>query len=326
MSSRQIRRFTYAETDYAAQAALLKVIDPTPVITVEKLKFWDSLRNPKFRSATFFVDMDGQAVAIGSYEEWPWWYEPGRYLVHVGVHPAFRRQGIGAALYDHLMVQMADEEPKGTIFMGKCWEAQPESVRFITQRGFVQTGREQMSELDVQTFDMQPFADVAERMRQQGITILPYPELAAADPLCQRKCYAMQSESMVGMPKVTTQANRSCEQYVQQVFGNSAFIPEAFFIALDQGRYVGLSALCDEHEDRTRLATDYTGVIPSHRRRGIATALKLCCIQYAQAHGARTITTGNDSTNPMYQINVALGFKPAPAELLFEMKLASTAG
>ena len=157
-------------------------------------------------------------------------------------------------------------------------------------------------------------------MRQQGITILAYPELAAADPLCQRKCYAMQDESMTGMPGVTTQTNRSFEQYVQQVFGNSAFIPEAFFIALHQGRYVGLSALSDEHEDRARLATDYTGVIPSYRRRGIATALKLCCIQYAKVHGARTIATGNDGTNPMYQLNTALGFKPGLSELFFELR------
>lgn len=326
MSSRQIRRFTYTEADYAAQAALLKAIDPTAVITVEKLKFWDRWWDPKFHRATFLVEIEGQAVAIGSYSEWIWWYEPGRYLVHVGVHPAFRRQGIGAALYDHLMLQMAAEEPKGTIFMSKCWEAQPESVRFLTQHGFVQTGREQMSELDVQAFDMRPFADVAERIRQQGITVLSYPELAAADPLCQRNCYALTCACGHWVPAASTGTHQSFEQYVQQIFENSVFIPEAFFVALDQGRYVGISALCDEHEDRARLATDYTGVIPSHRRRGIATALKLCGIQYAKAHGVSTITTDNDGANPMYQINVALGFKPAPSELLFELKLPSTAG
>lgn len=320
MSQRQIRRFTYADADYAAQCALLKAIDPTSVITIEKLKFWDRWWDPKFRRATFLVEVDGQAVASGSYAEWIWWYEPGRYVLGVEVHPAFRQQGIGTALYDHLMTALATEDPKGTICMCKCREDQSESVRFITKCGFAQTGRELFSELDVQAFDMQRFANVGERMRQQGITIAAYPELAAADPLCQRKCYEMQSESMTGMPRVTTQANRSCEQYVQQVFGNSAFIPEAFFIALDQGRYVGLSALCNEHEDRTRLATDYTGVIPSYRQRGIATALKLCCIQYAKAHGARTIVTGNDETNPMYQLNLTLGFKPTPAELFFEMR------
>lgn len=263
MSQRQIRRFTYADADYAAQCALLKAIDPTSVITIEKLKFWDRCWDPKFRRATFLVEVDGQAVASGSYAEWIWWYEPGRYVLGVEVDPAFRRQGIGTALYDHLMAALAAEEPKGTIFMCKCREDQSESVRFITKRGFAQTGRELCSELDVQTFDPQPFVAVDERMRQQGITILTYPELTAADPLWQRKCYEMQSESMTGMPRVTTQNNRSFEQYVQQIFEKSSFIPEAFFVALDQGRYVGLSNLTNENDDPTRLSTDYTGVSPA---------------------------------------------------------------
>lgn len=320
MSQRQIRRFTHADADYTAQCALLQAIDPASVITIEKLKFWDRWWDPKFRRATFLVEMDGQAVASGSYAEWIWWYEPGRYALSVEVHPAFRKQGIGRALYDHLLGELAAEQPQGTIFMAKCREDQPESVRFITKQGFVQTGCELWSELDVTAFDPHRFAGVDEWMRQQGITILAYPELAAADPLCQRKCYAMQSESMTGMPRVTTQANRSFEQYVQQIFEKSSFIPEAFFVALDQGRYVGLSNLTNENDDPTRLSTDYTGVVPSYRRRGIATALKLRCLQYAKAHGARTLVTGNDETNPMYQLNLTLGFKPTPAELFFEMR------
>ena len=323
MSTRQFRLFAYSEADYAAQFALLKAIDPTSVMTIEKLKFWDRWWDPKFRRAAFLVEIGDQAVAIGGYSEWIWWYEPGRYLVNLAVHPAFRQQGIGAALYDHLLTALAAEDPKGAIFMAKCREDQPESVRFLTQRGFVQTGREQLSELDVQTFDMELFATVTERMHEQGITILAYPELAAADPLCQRKCYDLKCESGNWVPATSTGTHQTFAQYVQQIFENSVFIPEAFFVALDRGRYVGVSALCDEHEDRQRLATDYTGVIPSHRRRGIATALKLCCIQYAKAHGVSTITTGNDDANPMYQINVALGFKPVPSELLFELRLKS---
>jgi GNAT superfamily N-acetyltransferase len=157
-------------------------------------------------------------------------------------------------------------------------------------------------------------------MQQQGITLAAYPELAS-DPLCHRKCYELACESQQEMPATGVRTHQSFGQYAQQIFANSAFIPEAFFIALDQGRYVGVSALIDEYEDRTRLATDYTGVIPSYRRRGIATALKLCCIHYAHTHGAKTIITGNDATNPMYQLNAQLGFTPMPAELLFELKL-----
>lgn len=321
MSHWQIRRFTYADADYAAQAALLKAINPTSLMTVAKLKFWDDWWDQQYRRVKFLVESAGQPVALGHYEEWIWWYEPGRYYVSLEVHPDMRRQGIGSALYDHLMRALAAEDPQGSIFMTKCGEDQPETVRFLTQRGFQETGRELFSELDVATFDPQRLVAAKERMHQQGITILAYPALAAADPQCQRKCYALQGESMTGMPAGGERTRQSFEQFVQQIFESMAFIPEAFFVALDQGRYVGMSNLTNENDDPTRLLTDYTGVLPSYRRRGIATALKLHCLAYAEANGVKTITTSNDATNPMYQLNLDLGFKPKPAQLYFELRL-----
>ena len=271
------------------------------------------------------VESAAQPVAIGRYEEWIWWYEPGRYYLHLEVHPDFRCQGIGSALYNHLIRQLAAEKPKGTIFMTKCREDQPATIRFLTHRGFQERGRELYSELDLTTFDPRHCAAADERMRQQGIKIVAYLELAATDPLCQRKCYEMQGESMReslrDVPAGGERTRQSFKQYVQQNFENPAFIPAAFFVALDQGHYVGVSNLTNEDDDPTRLTTDYTGVIPSHRRRGIATALKLRCLQYAKTNHAKTIITSNDSTNPMYRLNMDLGFKPTPAELYFELRL-----
>lgn len=320
MSHRQIRHFTFSAADYAAQAALRKAINPASPMTVEKLKFWDEWWDTQYRRAKFAVESAGQLVALGHYEEWIWWYEPGRYYVSLEVHPAFRRQGIGGELYVHLMDALAAEEPQGRIVMTRCREDQPETVRFLTQRGFQQTGSELFSELDVTTFDSQRLIAAQERMRQQGITIVAYPELAATDPACQRKCYELQGESMTGMPAGGERTRQSFAQFVQQIFANTAFIPAAFFIALDQGLYVGMSNLTNENDNPTRLVTDYTGVLPSHRRRGIATALKLHCLEYAKANGVKMITTSNDSTNPMYQLNLELGFKPTPAALYFELR------
>jgi len=50
-------------------------------------------------------------------------------------------------------------------------------------------------------------------------------------------------------------------------------------------------------------------VLRSHRRRGLATALKVHAITWAQSLGAKTIATDNEQNNPMYQLNVRLGFK-----------------
>ena len=62
----------------------------------------------------------------------------------------------------------------------------------------------------------------------------------------------------------------------------------------------------------TKLQTDLTGVIRSHRRKGIATALKVHALTKAQTTDAESVDTDNEENNPMYPLNVKLGFKPTP--------------
>ena len=59
-----------------------------------------------------------------------------------------------------------------------------------------------------------------------------------------------------------------------------------------------------------KLYTGLTGVLRSHRRRGIATALKVTALEMAKARGVRTLETDNEENNPMYLLNVELGFEP----------------
>ena len=57
------------------------------------------------------------------------------------------------------------------------------------------------------------------------------------------------------------------------------------------------------------------GVIKEYRRKGIATALKIKAIEHLLKKGIVEIRTDNEKNNPMYKINVALGFQPVPFSL-----------
>jgi GNAT superfamily N-acetyltransferase len=316
---RYIRLFTPSDADYAARNALLATSDPTT--TVEKLKHTDVLWDSNFRKQTFLLEVGGLAVATGMYCEWIHWYEPGRYYMKVVVHPAYRRQGHGTALYDTMREYLAKEMPTGRLFMCMCHESEPESIRFVTQRGFQQTGVDQLSVLDLSSFDPERAALATRELREQGIEILSYHELAASDADFLRKFYDLTCLSMKDMPAGGERTYQPFEQSVQSVFEYPGFLPELFFMAVENGRYVGQSDLVDEKQDLEHLGTGYTGVHPDYRRRGIATALKLRCIQAAKEMGAKSISTGNWHTNPMYQVNLKLGFKPLPADVWFELKL-----
>lgn len=94
----------------------------------------------------------------------------------------------------------------------------------------------------------------------------------------------------------------SFEEYTQLFYLAPRFLPEANFIALDGDEYVGLSALEKNLARPDYLDTGFTCVSRSHRRRNIATALKLKAIAFARNYGAKTIETGKRGEQPYFQI------------------------
>ena len=67
-----------------------------------------------------------------------------------------------------------------------------------------------------------------------------------------------------------------------------------------------------------RFGAGLTGVVRAYRRPGIATALKVRTIEYARSVGAETIVTSNEENNPMYTLNLKLGFEPKPAWISYQ--------
>ncbi len=67
--------------------------------------------------------------------------------------------------------------------------------------------------------------------------------------------------------------------------------------------------------------TGELGVIREFRRKKIATALKIKAIEALLKKNITEVRTDNEENNPMYKININLGFKPAPFSLEYIKKL-----
>ena len=93
-------------------------------------------------------------------------------------------------------------------------------------------------------------------------------------------------------------------------------------IALDGELVVGYAALELRNQAEGIVGNDLTAVLRSHRRRGIAGALKRTQIAWAAEHGYKRLTTSTNAYNePMRRLNEKLGFWPGPALLDVSRKL-----
>jgi GNAT superfamily N-acetyltransferase len=317
----RVRPFSYTDDAYREAVAIHNAIDPENPHAVADWKHWDTNREPQHLFHRYVAERQGQVVAIGAYGHTPWSHQPDKFFVHLMVHPNVQNRGIGSAFYNYINNRLTRLRPAKLVAHTR--ENRPQAIHFLETRGFRQVMREEMSRLDSARFDKTRFSEKVARVCASGIQIKTLAELMVEDPAWKQKTYDLEWECLQDVPSVDGFTRRSLETFEKQTLENPSLLPDAWFVAVDGDSYVGLSVLWRNLATDQVLQTGLTGVVPSHRRRGIATAMKVQAIQYAQAHGNAAIDTENEENNPMFQLNLALGFKPQPAFLDYQKEIGS---
>ena len=305
-----VRHFAHTDADYRFITEVWSSYFPDYAFTVDEQKYMDNARDPNLLYQRLIVEDDGEPIAHGAYGEQEELDAPGDYHVYAQVRKDRQRQGIGSMLYEHIEGVLAERDPVS--FSTFASEEFPDHVRFLAKRGHEKLQREQDSKLEVGEFDFERFEPAIARAKEQGIEIVAAPELARRVPDWKHVMWNLEFELMQDAPHPDELKQRPFEVYVKWL-ASPGFIPGAFFAAMHEGRVVGMSELWRRHAQPHKLSTGMTGVVRDHRRRGIATALKTTGIRYARDHGIEVVQTINSEGNPMYDLNIALGYKPMPA-------------
>jgi GNAT superfamily N-acetyltransferase len=243
-----------------------------------------------------------------------------RYRVDLGVVPAARRIGVGGMLWDTLATALAELDAA----IAHTWLGldEEEGIAFLARRGFVEAQRAWSATLDVAAFDPRPWRDLEARMTSAGVSFTTLAaRLAAGDrDEVLRAVHALHNLCRADQPGESRTPIPFEAWLVDEVDAPWALL-DGFILARDGGRDVGLTVLdARSGGDPGALHQGFTGVLPDHRGRGLATALKLRAIAYARERGVRTIRTDNSSLNaPMLRVNEKLGFERSGGQVNLEL-------
>jgi GNAT superfamily N-acetyltransferase len=314
-----VRPFAFTAADYAALVHIDTAAWPGEPVSSEGMQHDDAMWDPAYRHERCLVSLtgehDGQPVAYFQFSETPWAYEPDKYFIKIMVLPAFQGRGIGSYAYRRIVEAL----PGARLLTATTRADQPAAVRFLEQRGFRCVIREMESRLDVAAFQRSRFEPVLAQVERSGIAIYTMHQLQAMDADWLRKWYTLRWQVIPDMPTSEAFTQETLAEFAQWLTSPQLDL-DAVFVAIERatGTWVGLSSVSVYPEDPETLYVGNTGVLRSHRRRGIALALKVHTIDFARARGAAVIIGENEADNPMLLLNEKLGFRTTHAWLGYE--------
>jgi RimJ/RimL family protein N-acetyltransferase len=247
------------------------------------------------------------------------WLPAGTYQVATAVTATARGRGIGGELYRRVETQAV--ERGATRFEAMSAPADDASLAWARRRGYTLWREITESILDL-GLGIPP--DVEARVAEVEAAGIRLVTLAEIDtPPMRRQVYELCRTADRDVPMVPDDHEfMEFDAWERYVFGGATIRADASWIALDGEVPVGLSALSFASEGTARVQVEFTGVLPSHRRRGIALALKAMSVRWAAATGYREMVTENDPDNPaILGANEKLGFRVGPGPRLLRKTL-----
>jgi mycothiol synthase len=275
------------DADLAAWCEVWTTITPREPVTLEQVK----RRLERQPERLFLVaEEEGHVVGSGLVARSD---SPNRKFVGVRVLPGWRRRGIGSELYDPALAHARALEPEWISTMVS--QADSDSVAWAKRRGFEEYGRQ---------------VELVLALRGDGQTPSPPDglEIVEVTPDLHEAAYALTQEAWEDLPTTVPVELAAFDVWLEEEMSGPIS-----FAAMEDGEMVGFAGLI-ERDAPGLLEHGLTATRRTHRRRGIATALKQTQVAWAAANGYRElITFTQDRNEGMQAINLALGFEPQPA-------------
>jgi GNAT superfamily N-acetyltransferase len=250
-------------------------------------------------------ELAGRVVAAATLTDNQW--AANAVNVRIVVDAAHRGSGCGRAMVaavDALLAERAPDEMEVVVA-----DDDESSRAWVERRGFRLYNHMIRSRLDLAEFEAGEHRQAVDRAEAAGI------QFDAPDDL--DRLYALYARLVVDTPDRLEA--RSREQFRRGLEERTGGV---VLVASDGEVWTGLAIAAPSGDDGA--FNEFTGVLPEHRGRGIATALKILVSEELVRQGRRWVQTMNNALNgPMLAVNRSLGYRPEAGRLFLRRKLAT---
>jgi GNAT superfamily N-acetyltransferase len=258
----------------------------------------------------------GMAEAALSEDGAPW---NDRARGFVAVAPAYRGQGLGGRLAGEVEHFAANARVRWLETETRERELAA-TLPLLRERGYEELERYQTSRQTPRLVNLGALDELRAQLRRGGIETIVLPEIDGED--ARHELYRCNTAIWRDMPHEAhvEWQDPPFETFTRSIFERPSILLDSFFVARDGNRIVGLSYLLRRPDGDAEVGD--TGVLRSHRRRGIARVLKMLVTRYAAQNAIQYVHTDNRADNAgMLAINRELGFAPDQVVVIFEKTL-----
>lgn len=228
------------------------------------------------------------------------------------VDAAHRGRGYGQMLDEALAQWVQDEQPIG--LQTAVRDNNPEARAWAERRGFTYKSHQFESVLDLTSFPLETIDAGARSSESHGISFRTFEHFSLEDDM--ERVYQVVKQLSGDTPDSQGALDFPFETFAAMV---RRMDPRCIFIAMAGEAIVGITCLVPQGKE---MYTLFTGVVKEYRGKGIAHALKLLSIRFAQANGVKQLRTNNHSTNaPMLAVNHKLGYVSQPGNWILKRSI-----
>lgn len=189
------------------------------------------------------------------------------------------------------------------------------SKNFLLKNKFINKFGIREYSLDLQKVDLIKYDTLTQELNNKGIEFFDAKNELSSVPNHYKKLEKLSWTYSKDFPMpngiVATREPFDLFMKEQKMFEEKYYGVEIVAVCNDE--YIGSTDLhVFSKSDPFKAWTGGLGVLREYRRQGIATAIKVKALKILRKKGIKIVRTDNEENNPMYLINVALGFKPEP--------------